>query len=217
MEHVLSARVLASLTAGLVIIDEDENVRLTHKTAEYYFSQNREILFTTGDVELAECCLAYLQLAAFEEGPCTAPNESDAFDARLKEYPVNKGGRTPVRTAKDARKDHLLYVVREARDNEYALDNKHEVHLVRHQDTFTMRIEQSLSTAGQQSHLETLRARITRTNVDEINEYTQEFKKTPLHMACDFRTANFVQILLDAGAFVDPMDAFHRTPLTIAC
>jgi hypothetical protein len=88
VEHVLSVRVLASLTAGLVIIDEHENVRLTHKTAGGCFSQNREILFPTEDVDLAECCLAYLQLTAFEEGPCTAQNESNAFDACLKEYPL---------------------------------------------------------------------------------------------------------------------------------
>jgi ankyrin repeat protein len=574
-EHVLSARVLTSLTAGLVIIDENENVRLTHKTAEDYFSQKREILFPTGDIELAECCLAYLQLAEFEAGPCSAPSESDAFNARLKEYPLlgyaamnwgyharrsnspivvpqalmflrskecleasvqalwytdtesqyswdvtggvdplhvaawfglndtvlgllaegadpdaldsqgttpliyaclnrhldvasslldagasarvidgrgytalhhcvqlrqleltrrllqekdvavnalcssldnftalimacwnkdsdlvglllsrsdidvnlasptarwnplllaainddektiglllqhpeidrnyrdwsgytafhhaasggytlslealfqggvdpnvgdrqngkplqraidddelaavqillkhgvewnfkdtlgrtvfhaaavndrsqilrlllqtckdvdidsqgdngetplhdaaqrgyletvkvllefgartdilNKGGRTPVRAAKDAGKTGLLDVLREARDKEFALDHKHEAHLMRHQDTFATKIEQSLTTVVQQSDLETLRARIIRTNVDEINAHTHDFNYTPLHVACDYRTVEFVQVLLDAGAFVDPMDAFHRTPLTIAC
>lgn len=86
-DAILSAKVLTSLSAGLVIIDENEHVRLTHKTAESYFTEKRATLFPQGEVELAECCLAYLQLQAFDDGPCPQIDESDAFDARLKVYP----------------------------------------------------------------------------------------------------------------------------------
>jgi ankyrin repeat protein len=86
-DTIMSAKVLTSLSAGLVIIDENEHVRLTHKTAESYFTAKRATLFPQGDVEVAECCLAYLQLQGFDDGPCTGPNESDAFNVRLKSYP----------------------------------------------------------------------------------------------------------------------------------
>jgi ankyrin repeat protein len=86
-DTIVSARVLTSLSAGLVIIDEDDYVRLTHKTAETYFTGKRATLFPQGDVEVAECCLAYLQLQDFANGPCVGPDESDDFDARLKSYP----------------------------------------------------------------------------------------------------------------------------------
>lgn len=86
-EHIVSSKVLTSLSAGLVIIDENERVRLTHKTAEDYFSKHRTDLFTGGDIEIAECCLAYLRLSVFESGPCSGPDESKMFEARLKKYP----------------------------------------------------------------------------------------------------------------------------------
>jgi ankyrin repeat protein len=86
-EQIIPSKALTSMSAGLVIIDENERVRLTHKTAEDYFSKKRTTLFQDGDIEIAECCLAYLELAAFDAGPCGGPNESDDFDERLTEHP----------------------------------------------------------------------------------------------------------------------------------
>ncbi|KAH4216616.1 hypothetical protein HBI26_190290 [Parastagonospora nodorum] len=85
-DHIISAKVLTSLSAGIVIVDENERVRLTHKTAEDYFINRRETFFSDGDVEITERCLAYLQLATFESGPCE-DTSSKLFDARLKDYP----------------------------------------------------------------------------------------------------------------------------------
>lgn len=85
-DHIISAKVLTSLSAGIVIVDGNERVRLTHKTAEDYFINRRATFFSDGDVEITERCLAYLQLATFESGPC-GDTSSKLFDARLKDYP----------------------------------------------------------------------------------------------------------------------------------
>ncbi|KAH7394274.1 ankyrin repeat-containing domain protein [Phaeosphaeria sp. MPI-PUGE-AT-0046c] len=85
-DHIISAKVLTSLSAGIVIVDENERVRLTHKTAEEYFISRRTLLFPDGDVEITESCLAYLQLLMFESGPCDNTSKM-AFDTRLEDYP----------------------------------------------------------------------------------------------------------------------------------
>lgn len=85
-DHIISAKVLTSLSAGIVIVDESERVRLTHKTAEDYFISRRTTLFPNGDVEITESCLAYLQLATFEAGPCTGTSGAP-FETRLQEHP----------------------------------------------------------------------------------------------------------------------------------
>jgi hypothetical protein len=75
-DYILSAKVLTSMSAGMVIIDESEYVRLTHETAEGYFKEKRKVLFPTGETEVTESCIAYLQLEAFNQGPCTGPDEA---------------------------------------------------------------------------------------------------------------------------------------------
>jgi ankyrin repeat protein len=85
-DHIISAKVLTSLSAGIVIVDENERVRLTHKTAEDYFTNRRAAFFSNGDVEITESCLAYLQLAIFESGPCESTS-SMTFEARMKSHP----------------------------------------------------------------------------------------------------------------------------------
>lgn len=84
--HIISAKVLTSLSAGIVIVDENERVRLTHKTAEDYFTTRRTTLFPNGDVDIAESCLTYLQLFTFETGPCD-DTSSETFETRLQTYP----------------------------------------------------------------------------------------------------------------------------------
>ena len=68
----------------MVIIDESEYVRLTHETAEGYFKEKRKVLFPTGETEVTESCIAYLQLEVFNQGPCTGPDEAKEFEERWK-------------------------------------------------------------------------------------------------------------------------------------
>lgn len=87
-EHIV--KLIMSLSAGLIVIDENETVRFVHKTVEDYFALNRSSLWPNGNLELAECCLGYLQLTSFQSGPCIGPDGSVPFNARLKEYPFLK-------------------------------------------------------------------------------------------------------------------------------
>lgn len=121
----------------------------------------------------------------------------------------NRGGRTPVRSAKDAGQTEVLEVLREARDK--------EIHPVHKADTFKITGELPLPLAVQQGDLPTLRARIAAATADELNAFSPDSSDTPLHTACHYLRSDIVELLLDAGAFIDPQDAFHRTPLTLAC
>lgn len=86
-DYILSGKVLTSMSAGMVIIDESEYVRLTHETAEGYFKEKRKVLFPAGETEIAESCIAYLQLEVFDQGPCTGPDEAKGFEERWKVHP----------------------------------------------------------------------------------------------------------------------------------
>jgi len=86
-DYILSAKVLTSMSAGMVIIDESEYVRLTHETAEGYFKEKRKVLFPTSETEVTESCIAYLQLEVFNQGPCTGPDEAKEFEERWKLHP----------------------------------------------------------------------------------------------------------------------------------
>lgn len=86
-DYILSAKVLTSMSAGMVIIDESEYVRLTHETAEGYFKEKRKVLFPSSETEVTESCIAYLQLEVFNQGPCTGPDEAKEFEERWKVHP----------------------------------------------------------------------------------------------------------------------------------
>jgi ankyrin repeat domain-containing protein 50 len=82
-DEIIPAKVLASMCAGLVIIDEMENVRLCHYTVENYFKKVRGKVFVETDVCLARTCLTYLLLDEFELGRCADRD----FDQRRRTYP----------------------------------------------------------------------------------------------------------------------------------
>jgi ankyrin repeat protein len=82
-DEIIPAKVLASMCAGLVIIDEMENVRLCHYTVENYFKKVRGEVFVSTDVSLARTCLTYLLLDEFEAGRCADRD----FGQRSRTYP----------------------------------------------------------------------------------------------------------------------------------
>lgn len=117
----------------------------------------------------------------------------------------NNAGRTPVRSAKDAGQTHIL----EVRENEVR-----PVHKV---DTFKVDSEIPIWMAVQRDDLDSLRERIPRASIDELNQLSPDSNETSLHLACHKVRPEVVQMLLEAGAFVDPLDNFSRTPLVVAC
>jgi len=108
-DEIIPAKVLASMCAGLVIIDEMENVRLCHYTVENYFKKVRDEVFINTDVCLARTCLTYLLLDEFEAGRCADRD----FDQRSRTYPflgyaASNWGRHAVEAADQSIEEQVL-------------------------------------------------------------------------------------------------------------
>ena len=87
-DDIILADSLTSFCAGLVVFDETSRVRLVHYSAENYFKHHRDKWFPEGHTKLASVCLTYLLFDAFKDGPCSGPDESADFDARIEKYPL---------------------------------------------------------------------------------------------------------------------------------
>ncbi|TVY33521.1 Ankyrin [Lachnellula occidentalis] len=73
---------IASVCAGLVIVDEESNIiRLVHYTTQEYFERTHQRWFPEAQAGIANSCLTYLAFDAFEAGPTPT---GDGFDARLR-------------------------------------------------------------------------------------------------------------------------------------
>ena len=87
-DDIPSAAVLTSMCAGLVFIDEADNVRLAHETVGKYLKSNQKDLFPAGESTIASSCLTYLHLDAFNQGACFGTTESIDFEERKQCYPL---------------------------------------------------------------------------------------------------------------------------------
>ena len=86
-EEVIPASTLVSRCAGLVTINESEEVVFSHYTIENYFTTRRNELFESGQKYMTEICLHYLSLKEFQNGPVRGEEEGALFEARLMKYP----------------------------------------------------------------------------------------------------------------------------------
>ncbi|OGE58442.1 hypothetical protein PENARI_c001G12300 [Penicillium arizonense] len=86
-DNIIRAHVLASMCAGLVMLDESDRVRLVHYTVMNFFISHHDQWFPGGAIKLASTCLTYLSFDSFKTGACTGPSVSADFDARLVRYP----------------------------------------------------------------------------------------------------------------------------------
>lgn len=76
--------ILLTVSAGLIRVDEKSGIiRLVHHTLHEYFSRHPGKLVPDPDYEIANICLTYLSLDAFESGPCC---DGDTLSYRLQEY-----------------------------------------------------------------------------------------------------------------------------------
>jgi ankyrin repeat protein len=84
-DDIAPATTLASLCAGLVVIDEYGDFRFMHQTVSEYLTKYHSEKFRDADGFLAKSCLAYMGYKAFAEGPCENIN---ALKARRLQYPA---------------------------------------------------------------------------------------------------------------------------------
>ena len=85
LDDIVPATVLASLCAGLVVIDGYGNFRFMHQTVPEYLSSYHSEKFLDAEAALADKCLTYIQYKAFKEGPC---RDTGVLQARHLRYPA---------------------------------------------------------------------------------------------------------------------------------
>jgi ankyrin repeat protein len=84
-DDIVPATTLASLCAGLVVIDEYGDFRFIHQTVSEYLTKHHSEKFHDADGFLAESCLVYLGYKEFAQGPC---EDICALQARRLQYPA---------------------------------------------------------------------------------------------------------------------------------
>ncbi|KAL9598673.1 MAG: hypothetical protein Q9219_004342 [cf. Caloplaca sp. 3 TL-2023] len=87
-DNILEARELASMCAGLVVVDSSNRVRLVHLSAQDYFREHRERWFFDGHATLARKCLTYLSYTEFDAGVCSGLSEKEDFGKKVEQYPL---------------------------------------------------------------------------------------------------------------------------------
>ena len=85
LDDIVPAPTLASLCAGLVVIDQYGHFRFAHQTVSEYLKANHPDEFSTADTSVADSCLSYLMYTTFASGPC-----ADLVDLqdRTSRYPL---------------------------------------------------------------------------------------------------------------------------------
>jgi ankyrin repeat protein len=84
-DSILPIKRLASSSAGLIVIDRNQYLRLVHPSAGRYFTERRSGLFPNGDEQIAEASISYLQLEGLV--PCTGNSQAATFQIRCEVYP----------------------------------------------------------------------------------------------------------------------------------
>jgi ankyrin repeat protein len=85
LDDIVPATTLASLCAGLVVIDDYGEFRFIHQTVPEYLEKNYSEKFRDAEACLSECCLTYIRYQSFAEGPC---KDMDTLKARSSHYPA---------------------------------------------------------------------------------------------------------------------------------
>ncbi|KAK8067080.1 ankyrin repeat protein [Apiospora hydei] len=80
-----------SNSSGLVMIDENDIVRLVHHTAYEYFERTQDHYFEKAHSKITDICITYLSFDIFGQGRCDTDIE---FEDRLHRYPFHD--RTPL-------------------------------------------------------------------------------------------------------------------------
>ncbi|KAJ5805618.1 ankyrin [Penicillium pulvis] len=85
-ENITSYRFIVSVCAGLVAVDEENQViRLVHYTTQEYLERKQFAWFPDADLRLTTVCVTYLSFDIFEKGYCMTDMK---YEMRLEQYPL---------------------------------------------------------------------------------------------------------------------------------
>ena len=82
LDNLADTDELVSVCAGLVLIDESQNVRLVHYTTQEFLDQNCEVLLPRYSIVIAKTCLTCLQNEALGDGRRPLPVDRNETSAR---------------------------------------------------------------------------------------------------------------------------------------
>jgi ankyrin repeat protein len=85
LDDIVSAKTLASLCAGLVVIDQYGDFRFAHQTVPEYLKASHPDQFYDTDTSVVDGCLTYLLYTTFTSGPCA---DLAAYQDRTSRYPL---------------------------------------------------------------------------------------------------------------------------------
>lgn len=182
-DEVLNAHDLTSMCSGLVMIDASDIVRLVHFSAQNYFYDNRERWFPGGEMVLAQGCLNYLSLKAFDAGPCSGPTENAEFATRSLQNPLLQYS--------------CSYWGLHARSTKQA----------------EVLAERIISFLGHTRHFNAAVQALWYSDSPVVAGWDVKSGVLALHLAAYFGLTHVVSRLLIAGAAVDSRDSSATTPL----
>ena len=85
-ENIPQVEDMASVCAGLVVVDEKSNIiHLVHYTTQDYFEARKKYWFPDAESNFTMICITYLSFNTFESGPCLTNEE---FEARIQQNPL---------------------------------------------------------------------------------------------------------------------------------
>jgi hypothetical protein len=191
-----TTKVMLSLCAGLVTIDEESGIiRLVHYTTQEYFQQTQKQWFPKAESDIATTCVTYLSFDTFKSGFCLSAAETSK---RLQSNPLY------IYTSQN-----WEYHAREASmQNESAVESRKVGAKV---EALVMSFLESLAK---------VEASTQAMGFNNENLFHARFvvprKMTRLHLAAHFGLAKALKALLENAHDPDPTDSTGRTPLSWA-
>ncbi|KAJ8125404.1 hypothetical protein O1611_g8235 [Lasiodiplodia mahajangana] len=186
-------RYLASMCAGLIVIDPSGSIRLSHETIGSYIEKTGIKHFKSGHVVLAELCLIYLNFSAFSSGACDGPERDMMIQARQFKYPFFRYATTHWGIHAQLAHDHVS-LLPEASIIDQLTEN-------------LMSKPRNIASATQFMWLD---------DIEESSGWDVEEHVHGLHLAAYFGLSRTIANLLATGANADVQDGLQTTPLMYA-
>jgi ankyrin repeat protein len=203
---------LVGCCAGLVEIDTQNVVRLTHPTVQEYLDKCSNTLFPEADIDIARTCLTYLCFEAFSENPRVSGEE---LKARLQLFPfldyAVPGWSHHLRGQPEKELKELILSLL---NNDSNFSNFKQVWNPRYLPQFSSGMT-GLHIAANFGLASIVSSLLTSEGVD-VDSKDDKYGRAPLSWAADNGYEAVVKLLLEKGADVESKSNNGRTPLSWA-
>lgn len=215
-ENLINKKLLTSVCAGLVTIDEKGIIGFVHYTTKEYFERIRVDRFPDAQREISETCLTYLLFGEFANGPCLSGKE---MSDRIRKYPLldyaaQHWGDHARGEAELALRDLIVnFLEQEANVSSFIQAMDVSKCLYRVDSQLFPRNVSGLAVAALFGMKETVQLLLSN---DADVEAEDSDRRTALHWAAERGHELVAQMLLDNGAEIERRDHIEWTPLLLA-